>query len=324
MTRARVVDAGDSASIIEAAKIIQSGGLVAFPTETVYGLGADACNPEAVARIFEVKRRPMFDPVIVHLPDSDSAVSYGEIPSSRAAELIARFWPGPLTIVVPKLAVVPPIVTAGLDTVALRVPGHKAALRLIRAAGRAIAAPSANLFGHVSPTEAQHVVEQLGDELDLILDGGRCPVGVESTIVSLAENPARILRAGGVPIEQIELVLGPVKRFSGGSSRPEAPGQLRRHYATRTRLQITAQSDPEVPEGRRVGLLSLTPPVRPDRFAAVEVLSRTGNLREAAANLFAALRRLDRLGLDVIIACEIPEHDLGVAIMDRLRRCAAR
>ncbi len=321
--KGRILKASDPGAIREAGQIIRRGGLVAFPTETVYGLGADACNPEAVARIFEVKHRPSFDPLIIHLADKGSAALYGELQSGRADELIARFWPGPLTLVVRKSQVVPPIVTAGLDTVALRVPAHPAALDLIRAAGRAIAAPSANLFGRVSPTDAQHVADQLADAVDLILDGGRCPVGIESTIVSLAEEPPRILRTGGIPIEQIVQILGPVGRLTEIPDRPHAPGQLSRHYATRTPLRIADSSEPTVPEGRRYGLLSLTSPPRPERYAAVEVLSKSGDLREAAANLFAALRRLDSQGLDAIIACPVPEHDLGVAIMDRLRRCAA-
>ncbi len=324
MNAVKIVKVTDPGAIQEAAQVIVSGGLVAFPTETVYGLGADACNPEAVARIFEVKHRPSFDPIIVHLADAASARKYGSLPSGRAAELMARFWPGPLTLVVPKSAMVPPIVTAGLDTVALRIPAHPAALNLIRAAGRAIAAPSANLFGQVSPTDAQHVSEQLADGVDLILDGGPCPVGIESTIVSLAEGGPRILRAGGVPIEQIEQIFGPIECFTGSSFRPQAPGQLKRHYATRTTLQIATHCDPVVPEGRRIGLLSLTAPAHPERYAAVEVLSKSGDLREAAANLFAALRRLDHLGLESIIACPVPERDLGIAIMDRLKRCAAR
>ncbi len=325
MNSAKIVNVADPGAIKEGAQVIIRGGLVAFPTETVYGLGADACNPEAVARIFEVKRRPSFDPIIVHIADPESAITYGEIQSGKAAELAARFWPGPLTLVVPKSSAVPPIVTAGLGTVALRVPAHPAALALIRASGRAIAAPSANLFGRVSPTDARHVAEQLGNGgVDLILDGGACVVGIESTIVSLAEEPPLILRAGGIPIEQIEQVLGPARRFTGNLERPLAPGQLERHYATRTPLRIAAEDDPEVPAGRGVGLLSLGPPAHPEKYAAVEILSASSNLREAAAHFFAALHSLDSLGLDAIIASPFPERDLGVAIMDRLRRCAAR
>jgi L-threonylcarbamoyladenylate synthase len=236
---------------------------------------------------------------------------------------MARFWPGPLTLVVPKKSIVPDIVTSGLDTVAIRVPSHPSALALIRAADRAIAAPSANLFGQVSPTEAQHVADQLADSVDLILDGGRCEVGIESTIVSLVTEPPRILRAGGIPIEDIEALLGRVVCTAGSADRPEAPGQLPRHYSTRTPLILVGEGVPMDPPAPRAGLLSLTSPPASVHYAAVEVLSKSGDLREAASNLFAALRRLDNLGLDLIVACPCPERGLGAAIMDRLRRCAA-
>ncbi len=324
LSRAKIVSASDRGAIEDAANLIRRGGLVAFPTETVYGLGADACNPTAVARIFEVKRRPSFDPLIVHLADAASAGTYGAIPEGTARKLIARFWPGSITLVVSKSPVVPPIVTAGLDTVALRVPSHPAALALIRAAGCAIAAPSANLFGHVSPTDANHVAEQLADAVDLILDGGPCRVGIESTIISFAQEPPRILRAGGVPIEEIEKLTGRLERFTGSLDRPEAPGQMTRHYATRTPLRLIESTEAQVWAGVKLGLLAFTEPDHPDSYAAVEVLSKTGDLREAAANLFAALRRLDGLGLEGIVACRFPERDLGIAIMDRLRRCALR
>jgi len=319
----KILDASLPEAIAEAARIINQGGLVAFPTETVYGLGADACNPVAVARIFEVKRRPAFDPVIVHVGDPESASMYGDCSSSLARKLMRTFWPGPLTLVVPKTDIVPPVVTAGLDTVAIRMPSNRVALDLIRACGRAIAAPSANPFGYVSPTEAVHVETQL-DGVDLILDGGRCPVGVESTILSLAGGKPCLLRSGGVPPEELERVTGQLSWSTRGADRPESPGQLARHYATRTPLGISG--DPRVTDspapGERVGLLSFLPPADSERYAAVEVLSVTGDLREAAANLFAALRRLDNLELDRLVARRVPEIGLGIAIMDRLRRCA--
>jgi len=319
----RMLDASHPDAVAEAAQIINRGGLVAFPTETVYGLGADACNPIAVARIFEVKRRPAFNPVIVHVGDPGSALLYGDCAADLAQALIHAFWPGPLTLVVPKTDLVPPVVTAGLDTVAIRMPANPVALRLIRECGRAIAAPSANPFGYVSPTEASHVSDQLTG-VDLILDGGRCPVGVESTILSLAGSRPCILRSGGVTPEELEKVTGPLVWSTEGASRPDSPGQLARHYATRTPLRITdaPRTSGETSPSGRVGLLSLLPPTDPERYAAVEVLSVTGDLREAAANLFAALRRLDALGLDRLDARPFPEIGLGIAIMDRLRRCA--
>jgi len=317
------MNADDPLAIKEAAEIIRAGGLVAFPTETVYGLGADACNPLAAARIFEVKQRPSLDPLIAHVADRESAARFGNFPKS-ADVLMRKFWPGPLTLVVPKTDLIPPIVTAGLETVAIRVPAHPAALNLIRAAGVAIAAPSANQFGYVSPTEARHVADQFCDKVDLILDGGRCAVGVESTILSLVGPRPAILRFGGVTVEELTAVLGAVENLTAPSKRPNAPGQLTRHYATRTRLQILDEHQKEAMplKGERVGLLTLFPR-NPGPFAAVEVLSPTGNLREAAANLFSALRRLDDAGCDRLVAYPVPESGLGVAIMDRLRRCSA-
>ncbi len=319
----RIIDASDPEAIAEAARIIIRGGLVAFPTETVYGLGADACNPMAVARIFEVKRRPAFDPVIVHVGDPRSALLYGHCAGDLAQALIHSFWPGPLTLVVPKTDLVAPVVTAGLDTVAIRMPANPVALRLIHACGRAIAAPSANPFGYVSPTEAGHVADQLTG-VDLILDGGRCPVGVESTILSLAGARPCLLRSGGVPPEEIEKITGPLLWSTESVTRPDSPGQLARHYATRTPLQVTdgPRSIGEPSPDMRVGLITLLPPTDSEHYAAVEVLSATGDLCEAAANLFAALRRLDALGLDRLEARRVPEVGLGIAIMDRLRRCS--
>jgi L-threonylcarbamoyladenylate synthase len=321
LSRARIAEASDPKAIREAAGIIRGGGLVAFPTETVYGLGADAGNALAVARVFEVKARPRIDPVIIHVADLDSASIYGVFPKT-ARRITDRFWPGPLTLVVPKTDAVPPIVTAGLETVAIRVPAHPAALALVQAARCGIAAPSANPFGYVSPTEARHVAGQLGDKIDLILDGGACEIGVESTILSLANNIPCILRTGGTAVEELEVLLGKVNRSSGITPRPQAPGQLSRHYATQTPLEIFDEASEKLKLHERAGLLSLVPAPDPSKYAAVEVLSGSGNLREAAANLFGALRRLDSLGLDRIIARPMSEEGLGAAIMDRLRRCS--
>jgi L-threonylcarbamoyladenylate synthase len=318
-----IADASDPKAIEAAAQIIKKGGLVAFPTETVYGLGADAGNPVAVAGIFEVKARPRIDPVIIHVADPESAAKYGVLPTI-ARPLIRKFWPGALTLVVDRTPAVPPIVTAGLGTGAIRIPSPPAALAFFKTSTGGIAAPSANLFGYVSPTTAQHVADQLGDKIDFILDGGACTIGLESTILSLADGIPRILRAGGVPIEDVESTVGKLELSLDPTQNPVAPGQLKRHYATRTRLLIL-EREAEPPQfGERIGLLSLIPPEDPNRYAAVEALSPSGNLKEAAANLFGALRRLDSLSLDRIIARSVPEHGLGLAIMDRLRRCAAR
>ncbi len=319
---ARILPADDLIALADAAAVLQRGGLVAFPTETVYGLAADAFEPKAVARIFEVKARPHFDPLIVHLAEAASLDWVAAADDPRAAMLGARFWPGPLTLVLPRRPELPDIVTAGLDTVGVRVPAHPAARALIAAAGTPLAAPSANPFGYVSPTTAAHVAELLGDAVDIVLDGGPCRVGVESTILSLAGEPV-ILRPGGVPREALEEALGTKLRVVADGERPVAPGQLKKHYATRTPLTILEGRAREAPAGtERVGLRAQQPTHAPG-FAAVEVLAPDGAPATAAARLFAALRRLDTLGLDRILAEPCEETGLGHAIMDRLRRAAA-
>ena len=325
MRHAQVLPASDPQSIRLAAEIIRAGGLVAFPTETVYGLGADALNPEAVARIFEVKQRPSFDPLIVHIATRAFLDRLVETISFSDHRLMDVFWPGPLTLVLPKCAQVPDLVTAGLATVAIRMPVHPVALALIREAGVPIAAPSANPFGYVSPTCAQHVLDGLGDRVDLILDGGPCPIGVESTIVSMGGAWPELLRPGSITLAQIREITGLVVR-TPASQTTVAPGQLPRHYATRTPVTILGAQGarPAVQGHERAGLLAMSVPSHvDDRFCAIEVLSPSGDLREVAQNLFAALRRLDALGLDHLYAESCDERGLGLAIMDRLRRCAA-
>jgi L-threonylcarbamoyladenylate synthase len=321
---APVLPADDPRAVAEAVRVLRQGGLVAFPTETVYGLGADAFDPEAVARVFEAKARPEFDPLIVHVPGEAEANRVADARDPRVERLARRFWPGPLTLVLPRRAEVPDIVTAGLDTVAVRVPAHEAALRLLEAAGTPVAAPSANPFGSVSPTTAAHVAERLGEVVDLVLDGGPCRVGVESTVLSLVAEPPAILRPGGVSREELEEALGVAVPIAGVASRPTSPGQLERHYATRTRLVVLpGPAGAAPPERIRAGLLAFRAAPRGGSWAAVEVLAPDGRLTTAAATLFAALRRLDALGLDAIYAEPCDERGVGLAIMDRLRRGAA-
>lgn len=303
--------------IKEAAEVIKRGGLVAFPTETVYGLGADALNPGAVVKIFEAKERPFFDPLIVHIADIAALERLCLYVNEKVKALIDRFWPGPLTVVLPKREIVPDVVTAGLDTVAIRMPSHPVALELIRESGTPIAAPSANRFGYLSPTEPEHVLAQLGGRIDLLIDGGRCPVGVESTIIDLTEEPT-LLRPGGLPLEEIERVIGKVKVLEK-SERPRSPGQLSRHYSPRTPLRIVGEPL-RPPQGVRAGLLAFKDAKGKEGFTEVEVLSPSGDLKEAACNLFRCLHRLDSAGLDIIYAETLPEEGLGRAIMDRLRR----
>lgn len=309
--------------VLHAAKIIKKGGIVAFPTETVYGLGADAFNPLAVARIFEVKRRPYFDPLIVHVANPDDVKNLVKKIPSIANSLIERFWPGPLTVVLFKEENIPEIVTAGLSTVAIRMPSHPMALSLIKESKCPIAAPSANPFGYLSPTTADHVREQLGDQVDLILDGGPCPVGVESTIVSFLEERPRLLRPGGVSLEEIEFTIGKIEISPIEEDQPSAPGMLFRHYAPRTPILIHwSEESLKAYQDKKIGLLAFQNPANVLKFNHVEVLSTEGDLREAAANLFSAIRRLDDLGMDLILAESVPETGLGRAIMDRLRRAS--
>jgi L-threonylcarbamoyladenylate synthase len=309
--------------MMKAAGMLSEGSVVAFPTETVYGLGANVFDAKAVARIFEIKQRPHFDPLIAHVHSPDHVELLADEFPVIAQNLIAEFWPGPLTLVLPKNRRVSDLVTAGLSTVAIRMPRHPLALELIRQAGVPLAAPSANLFSCTSPTTAQHVLHQLGDHVDLVMDGGPCSVGIESTIVLLTADAPVLLRAGGTAVEDIERVTGPLLRAAHSSDRPSAPGQLSQHYAPKTPLILSGKTGP-TPGAGRTGLLTFRPSSNTEGFAAVEVLSAGGDLREAAANLFAAMHRLDALNLDLILAWPVPERGLGVAINDRLRRAGGR
>ncbi|WP_300298974.1 L-threonylcarbamoyladenylate synthase [Ferrovibrio sp.] len=304
-------------TISEAAGKLKAGEVVAFATETVYGLGADATNPAAVARIFATKGRPDFNPLICHIADLaqlDDLV----MADARARRLAEAFWPGALTLVLPRRPDCPvaPAVSAGLPSLALRMPAHPQARELLRLVGRPVAAPSANRSGHVSPTTAQHVRDSLGPEVP-VLDGGPCPVGLESTVIGLTGPQATLLRPGGVAAEEIERVLGETLARPTDVKR-ESPGMLLKHYAPRlpVRLEATAAQP-----GKNEGLLSFGPP--PPGFTSVWRLSDAGDLAEAAANLYAGLHALDHApGLDGIAVMPIPPHGLGQAINDRLTRAA--
>ena len=294
---------------------MHAGRLVAFPTETVYGLGGDATNERAVAEIFAVKSRPRFNPLIVHVPGLAEAEALAVF-DVRARRVVARFWPGPLSLVLQRRgdSGLSLLASAGLDTVAIRVPAHEVARALLRETGRPLAAPSANRSGRVSPTEAAHVAEELGDRVALILDGGRTPVGLESTVLDLSGEAPALLRPGGVTLEQLTELLGYIATSAAGP--PKSPGMLASHYAPSLplRLEVVCACPGEA-------LLAFGPEA-PSGFAEVLWLSRTADLSEAAANLFAMLRRLDRPRFTGIAVMPIPEHDLGRAINDRLRRAA--
>jgi L-threonylcarbamoyladenylate synthase len=307
-------------------ELLQKGDTVALPTETVYGLAADALNPIAVAKIFEAKERPHFDPLIVHLPGYAWLGRVAAVPDDERqliGKLVDRFWPGPLTIVLPKREIIPDIVTAGLGTVAVRISSHPVFAQIIKAFGRPLAAPSANRFGHISPTTAQHVCDDLDGRIPLILDAGRTTYGIESTIVATLHSRIHILRRG--PITSVQLskfakieIVGPIGKVS-------VPGQLPTHYAPRTPLRLIEDAGAFSPEeNQRVGLLAWNPSRSKKDFALVRCLSERQDFREAAANLFCYLRELDQTDLDLIVAERVPLHGLGAAIMDRLQRAAYR
>nr|WP_211113922.1 L-threonylcarbamoyladenylate synthase [Azospirillum picis] len=307
------------AGLARAGELLRAGRLVAFPTETVYGLGADATDDRAVAAIFAAKGRPQFNPLIAHVPDLAAAQSWGMF-DDRAYELAQQFWPGPLTMVLPRPAnsALSLLVSAGLDSIAIRVPGHPVAQAILRAAGRPIAAPSANRSGAVSPTTPQHVLESLGDRVDAIVTGGKCLVGVESTVIDLTGPEAVLLRPGAVLPDEMERLIGPVRISAGDPNAPKSPGQLESHYAPSAAVRLNAASAEEDEAFLTFG---------PDRFVFGGTtrlnLSLEGDLDEAAANLFSHLRTLDESGANRIAVMPVPEVGLGIAINDRLRRAAA-
>ena len=318
LTRCMDVPGGGVGAALE---VLESGGVVAVPTETVYGLAADAMRADAVVKIFEVKERPFFDPLIVHLPGVEwleRVCDLGNGLAGVAGRLASAFWPGPLTMVLPRRVEVPDLVTSGLETVAVRVSGHRVFAAIVEGLGRPLAAPSANRFGRISPTKASDVLAELGGRIPLVVDGGVCRHGIESTIVAPGDGELRILRAGPVTAEELE-PFGRVRRVSGVQEvRPEAPGQLASHYAPRSPLRFRMGC--ECPGG--AGLLAWRD--ASGWAGEFEVLSAAGDLREAAATLFGKLRRLDESGVSEIVVEAVPEEGIGVAIMDRLRRAAHR
>ena len=310
--------------IHKAKAILSRGGIVAIPTETVYGLAGNALNAEVVAHIFAAKERPEFDPLIVHTSAMDRAMALVKAFPERAKILAQRSWPGSLTLVLPKKAIIPHLVTSGLDTVAIRVPDHPLTLSLLQQLDFPLAAPSANPFGYISPTEAGHVEDQMGEKIAYILDGGPCKVGIESTIIGFDEELPVIYRLGGMSKEKIESIVGRVKVLPGSTSNPKAPGMLKRHYAPVKRVVLgDVASGIEKMRGQKMAVLSLKNRYREVPESSQVRLSETGDLEEAAGKLFGALRELDKLDIDIILAERMPDHGLGRAINDRLARAAA-
>ena len=327
--RTEVLSAATSESrpraIKTAVTLLRKGEIVALPTETVYGLAADALNSEAVARIFEAKERPRFDPLIVHLPDPTWLERIARIDNDireLLGSLVSRFWPGPFTIVLLRRDIVPDLVAAGLETVAVRVSAHSLFDEVIREFGSPLAAPSANRFGRVSPTTAQHVVDELGGRIPLVLDSGPTSHGIESTIVALRNGKIEMLRRGPITAEDLsefgDVVAGKITEL------PEAPGQLQSHYAPTTPVVLIEQlSTFSPPPGKRCGLLAWSPAPDGSKFAETRQLSERQDLKEAAANLFRLLRELDRSEVDLIVAEKVPDYGVGAAINERLGRAAS-
>ncbi|MCL2043789.1 MAG: L-threonylcarbamoyladenylate synthase [Treponema sp.] len=321
----------------QAADVLLRGGLVAFPTETVYGLGGDAFNPSALAKIFETKKRPRFDPLIIHIAAMDTLEIIGDLSVLNTAErkildkVTGEFWPGPLTVILPKQKAVPGLATGGLQTVAVRYPAHDAAQRLIELSSGAIAAPSANPFGYLSPTTARHVADALGENVDIILDGGSTHIGLESTVLDICQGQPRVLRPGGTSKESIEAIIGEVS--SGSVDKVLSPGMLPSHYAPKIPLTVfDRRTLSSIPGDKTKAILFFDGDSRdtwlagrlPDNNAfPLAVLSNTGDLREAAAKLFETLHDMEKFDVRQIYAQFAPEHGLGIAINDRLRRASS-
>jgi L-threonylcarbamoyladenylate synthase len=307
-----------------AVELLRKGQIVALPTETVYGLAADALNPIAVAKIFEAKERPRFDPLIVHLPDEQWLERVATVDNHARAQikiLIAQFWPGPLTLVLDRQSIVPEIVTAGLDTVAVRMSSHPVFAEIISAFGKPLAAPSANRFGRISSTTAQHVFDELGGRIPLIIDAGPTAHGIESTIIAVHDNKIDILRRGPITSEQLA-EFGEINIVSAPKD-VSAPGQLPSHYSPKTPLRLIDNAESfALGANYRVGLLAWNASIPEERFEAIRTLSQRQDLREAASNLFRCLRELDELDLNLIVAERVPAQGLGAAILDRLERAS--
>lgn len=311
--------------IQEAKLFLEQGNLVAIPTETVYGLAANALDIEAISKIFQAKNRPTFDPLIVHCANIKQVKRYVRSFSEKAEKLAAFFWPGALTLVLPKKEIIPDLVTAGLDTVAVRIPNHPLTLELLENINFPLAAPSANPFGYVSPTNAQHVKEQLGDKISFILDGGKAKIGIESSIISFIEEEPIIYRLGGISLEQIENVIGKIEVKTHSTSNPQAPGMLASHYAPRKKMKIVENISDYLQNAKNlhtIGVLSFQNSFKQIPQEKQIILSKEGSFTEAAQNLFSGMRYLDKQHIDIIITELLPEKDLGRAINDRLRRAS--
>lgn len=311
--------------IQKAIEALENNELIALPTETVYGLAGNAYNETAIKKIFELKKRPFYNPLIVHLHSVAQLKEVAREIPEKAKILAEKFWPGSLTLVLKKQAHIPDLVTAGKDTVAVRIPQHLVALALLEQLDFPLVAPSANPFGSISPTSAQHVWNYFQDKLPVILDGGNCANGVESTIIGFQGDEAVLYRHGSVSVEEIEQVIGKIKTITHNDTTPDAPGMLSKHYAPKTPAVLTENIENEIQKnsGKRIGALTFKNQTK-TAVAYQEVLSVKGDLKKAAKNLYAALHRLDAMDLDIIIAERLPDNGLGITLNDRLSRAVKR
>jgi L-threonylcarbamoyladenylate synthase len=315
-----------STDTIKAKKILESEELVAIPTETVYGLAGNIYSEKAIKKIFETKKRPLFNPLIVHIDSINKLDEIAcEIPE-KAKKLAAAFWPGPLTLVLKKNESIPNLITAGKDTVAVRVPDHLLTLKLLQSLDFPLAAPSANPFGSISPTTAQHVADYFPEDLDMVLDGGSCKNGIESTIIGFENSEAVLYRLGSLSVEDIQSVIGTIVVKNKNENAPEAPGMLSRHYAPNTKTILVTDINDEIQKhpNAKIGVLLFQNSICNHSNICQETLSFNGDLKEATANLYAAMHRLDKQNLDLIIAEKFPENDLGNSINDRLERATKK
>lgn len=310
---------------ISAAKaFLDAGDVVGIPTETVYGLAGNALNPDAVLRIFTVKNRPAFDPLIVHTDSLEKVGQYVTHIPDAARQLAETVWPGPLTLLLPKRDLVPDLTTSGLPTVAVRVPNHPLTLSLLRSLDYPLAAPSANPFGYISPTTAQHVADQLGDQIPYVLEGGPCGIGLESTIIGFENDRPMVYRLGGMALEQLTALVGPLTVRDHSTSNPKAPGMLSSHYAPRKPVILLQPNEQPGEVDEQTGALVFQTPFLGIPAQNQLILSPTGSVTEAAKNLFAYLRHLDGLPITRIFAQQLPNEALGRAVNDRLKRASAR
>lgn len=315
-----------SKDIVKAKEILENENLVAIPTETVYGLAGNIYSEKAINKIFKTKNRPFNNPLIVHIHSKELLENIAQEIPEKAKQLAEAFWPGSLTLVLKKKETIPYSITAGKETVAVRVPNHPLTLELLKQLDFPLAAPSANPFGSISPTTSQHVADYFTDTLEMVLDGGNCENGIESTIVGFENEKAILYRLGSISVEDIEAVIGPIEIVNKNDSSPNAPGMLSRHYAPKTKTIVSENIEDEIKNypTSKIGVLLFQDLKINDENIEKEILSINGSLKEATANLYAAMHRLDKKGLDLIIAEKFPENDLGKSINDRLERATKK